>query len=148
MQKSLVTALAVFALAGALFATVDKDYPERNVINPPYALWRGLANTCTFWLEYPRCIVYDTDRMTPLGIFLSPFTGTFYACARVILSGLDFALLGCTGPSGYSENFIREYVFQMPWNAYKGEDKVIIEKPEKGPVKFDELKEVNLNTLL
>jgi hypothetical protein len=148
MRKLTLIFAGVLLLSQSLLATVDTDYPERNTINPPYAIMRGVVNLCTFWLEYPRCLVYDYDRMSPMGIFLFPFTGTFYGLARVFLSVGDIALLGFTGPSGYSEDFIREYVWQMPWNAYKGEDV----PPEKGetepPVDFDKLQKDNINSLL
>lgn len=140
--------LAALALCGAAFATTDVDNPERNVINPAYGLWRGLANTATCWLEYPRCIVYDTDRLTPMGIFLAPFTGTFYCGSRIVLSAFDFVLLGCTGPGGYNDGLIREYVFQMPWNAYREQDKLRTAPVEKTELDTDGLPEVNLNNLL
>ena len=75
MRKLTLIFAAVLLLSQSLLATVDNDYPERNTINPPYAIMRGVVNLCTFWLEYPRCLVYDYDRMSPMGIFLFPFTG-------------------------------------------------------------------------
>ena len=148
MRKHLLLLLATIMLSQSLFATVDIDNRERNTINPPYAIMRGVVNLCTFWLEYPRCLVYDYDRMSPMGIFLFPFTGTFYGLARVFLSVGDIVLLGFTGPSGYSEDFIREYVWQMPWNAYKGTAEPKVEKKTEGPVDFQKLEKVNINSLL
>ena len=86
MRKLFLILIALVLFAQNLSATVDIDYPERNEINPPYAIMRGVVNLCTFWLEYPRCLVYDYDRMSPMGIFTFPFTGTFYGLARVFLS--------------------------------------------------------------
>jgi len=148
MRKLFLLLAAVLLLSRSLFATVDIDNRERNTINPPYAIMRGIVNLCTFWVEYPRCLVYDYDRMSPMGIFLFPFTGTFYGLARVFLSVGDIALLGFTGPSGYSEDFIREYVWQMPWNAYKGADEPKAEKKTEEPVDFQKLEKVNINSLL
>ncbi|MBO7542726.1 hypothetical protein J6T93_02310 [bacterium] len=148
MRKLVLSLFAVAIVAQSLFATVDNDYPERNTINPPYAIMRGIVNLGTFWLEYPRCLVYDYDRMSPMGIFLFPFTGTFYGLARVFLSVGDIALLGFTGPSGYTEDFIREYVWQMPWNAYAGASKPKQEGAKEDPVDYDKLEKVNINSLL
>jgi len=148
MRKLTLIILSLALFSQSLKATVDNDNPERNVIDPPYAIFRGVANLCTFWLEYPRCLVYDYDRMSPMGIFLFPFTGTFYSLARVFLSAGDLVLLGCTGPSGYSEDFIREYVFQMPWNAYEGADAPKEEPEEEAPLDTEKLEKVNINSLL
>mgnify|MGYP003373694735 FL=1 len=148
MRKLFLILIALVLFAQNLSATVDIDYPERNEINPPYAIMRGVVNLCTFWLEYPRCLVYDYDRMSPMGIFTFPFTGTFYGLARVFLSVGDIALLGFTGPNGYSEDFIREYVWQMPWNAYKGTSDIKEDTNTEEPVDFDKLEKVNINSLL
>ena len=148
MRKLSLILIAAVLLTQNLMATVDTENPERNTINPPYAIMRGVVNLCTFWLEYPRCLVYDYDRMSPMGIFTFPFTGTFYGLARVFLSVGDIALLGFTGPSGYSEDFIKEYVWQMPWNAYKGANKPPQKEMGEQPVDFDKLEKNNINSLL
>ncbi|MBR5624135.1 hypothetical protein IKW72_03915 [bacterium] len=148
MRKLSLILIAAVLLSQNLMATVDTDNPERNTINPPYAIMRGVVNLCTFWLEYPRCLVYDYDRMSPMGIFTFPFTGTFYGLARVFLSVGDIALLGFTGPSGYSEDFIKEYVWQMPWNAYKDTNKPPQKEMGEEPVDFDKLEKNNINSLL
>ena len=89
----------------------------KDRINVPHALLRGTVNLGTFWLEVPREIVVESNYNPLFGIVVGAVKGTYYGCLRVIYSVCDIALLGFTGPSGYSAEF-PEYVWDAQWNPW------------------------------
>jgi len=97
--------------------TIEKSmYP--NEINPPHALWRGVLNVATCWLEIPREIILENSKFPLFGIVSGAFRGTFFTSTRAVLSVLDIGLLGFTGPSGYDPDIFPEYVWNSQWNPY------------------------------
>lgn len=99
----------------------SSSYPAKE-INVPHALLRGVTNLGTFWLEVPRELVLESNYNPVYGVVVGAVKGTYYAGRRVVYGALDIALLGFTGPSGYSKKF-PEYVWQAKWAPWSKDKK-------------------------
>ena len=106
--------------------TVEKAfYPQE--INVPHALWRGVINAFTGWLEIPREIIMENNKYPFFGIISGTLRGSFFTSTRAVLSVVDIGLFGFTGPSGYDPNLFPEYVWNSEWNPYSETIKKSIE---------------------
>ena len=105
-------------------ATV-KNQPgiPKKEIDASWALTRGAANLCTFWLEIPRAMVLEYNRNNLYGVPTGIVAGTYLAGSRLVYSIFDFAYLGFTGPNAYSAN-MPEFVWQEQWNPWPKEPQV------------------------
>lgn len=92
---------------------IQSEYPAKK-INVPHALLRGTANLCTFWMEIPRELVLESNYNPAYGIVTGAVKGSYYGGKRLLYSVIDIAMLGFTGPSGYSRKF-PEFVWQAKW---------------------------------
>ncbi len=106
-------------------AEVQSENVAQERIDVPHALLRGVTNLGTFWLEIPREIVVEENYNPVYGVVVGAVKGTYYAGKRLVFSVFDIALLGFTGPSGYSTEF-PEYVWDAQWNPWPKKE----EEPE------------------
>lgn len=114
-------------------------YPRE--LNPPWALFRGVANLATGWLELPRNLVIEHVNYPVLGLGTGWLKGLFFMTSRVVLSVVDIGMFGMTGPSAYSPDVFPEFVFQAQWNPYAP----VTAEDQSLQVEFEELDAVDEN---
>ncbi len=131
-MKKIIFVLVLFLLAGYSFAedqisldeasyseeiTFEKAvYPQE--VNVRHALWRGILNAFTCWLEIPRELVVENGKYPFFGLVSGTLKGAFFTTSRAVLSVVDIGMFGFTGPSAYDPDFFPEYVWQSQWNPY------------------------------
>ena len=130
-MKLWLIVISIFLLAFTVYANNMKEPETQNVnvpeerIDVPHALLRGVTNVGTFWLEVPRKIVVDSNYNPVYGVPVGAIKGAYYGALRLIYGTFDIALLGFTGPSGFSAEF-PEYVWDAQWNPWPKKE----EEPE------------------
>ena len=119
-----VVCLMVFALtaAGAEMSVpvvkseiVPAGKVPPSTVRPPDP-GRGLINMMTFWLEVPRCIVYDNVHLYPgFGVVTGLVKGTVLGVARAGVGVVDALTLGYTENAMYEPDVFPDFVWQAPW---------------------------------
>ncbi len=83
---------------------------------PLEGILRGVVNMSTFWVEAPRCVVYENVNLYwGLGCVPGLVEGTLLGFARGTVGTLDVLTLGLTRDLMYDEDSFPDYVWQSPW---------------------------------
>lgn len=120
--KAMFSAALIFcALGGSLvtgaraetFRTVENSSPQEIVGGMGAKMARGVANTATGWLEFPKQIylTYNEDGAA-MGIFVGPLKGLGMTLVRTVSGAAEFLTFFSASPGFYAPYFEPAFVWQ------------------------------------
>ena len=120
--KGLFPAVLLFFAVGGIFPagsfagtynTIENSSPQEIVNGMANKAVRGIANTTTGWLEFPKQI-YTTsvDEGAVKGIFIGPFKGIGMTVIRTVSGVAEFMTFFSAYPGFYSPYFDPAFVWK------------------------------------
>jgi putative exosortase-associated protein (TIGR04073 family) len=128
MKKVLLLSamLSAFVVMGPGLAIADQQ-PEMIAEKMSIKLVRGITNTFTSVVEFPKQTVLTTRDMGPVGLVIGPIKGVGMTLYRGLI-GISEALLCMVPQPGYYDPMIDpEYVWQG-WEPKRDTTKAIVEE--------------------
>lgn len=118
VMPTIVAALLLLCLTAGLsmandYRTIENAGPQEVVDAMATKFARGLANTTTGWLEFPKQI-YTTSRDDGIakGIFIGPMKGLGMTLVRTVSGVLETATFLIPYPGFYEPYFDPSYVWR------------------------------------
>ncbi len=127
MKKVLLLSafFCVFAILGPSLASAEQQ-PEMIAEKMAIKFVRGITNTVTSVVEFPKQTIITTRDMGPVGIVIGPIKGIGMTLYRGVIGAVETVFCMVPQPGYYDPMMDPEYVWQG-WAPKRDTTKVVVE---------------------
>jgi putative exosortase-associated protein (TIGR04073 family) len=124
MRKMFLASLLSIVFLTAPIVVFAEQQPEMILEKMAVKLTRGLANTTTAFLEFPKQTILSIEEMGPVGIVVGPLKGIGMTLYRGFIGATETIFFPVPQPGYYDSTIDPAYVWEgwEPKREYKAPD--------------------------